>query len=68
MPRAWQAWPTPRGDAAFSSGVLPDSTASLLVRVRDGRVLVAMTTRMVPAGLIHAHVLRAVGCGLAGAD
>ena len=28
-------------------------------RVRDGRVLVAVTTRLVPVGLIHAHVLRA---------
>jgi CubicO group peptidase (beta-lactamase class C family) len=50
---------TPRGDVAFSSGALPGSTASLLLRVRDGRVLVAVTTRLVPVGLIHAHVLRA---------
>ncbi len=50
---------TPRGDVALSSGSLPGSTASLLVRVRDGRVLVAMTTRQVPVGLIHTRVLRA---------
>jgi CubicO group peptidase (beta-lactamase class C family) len=49
---------TPRGDMAFSSGALPGSTASLLVRVRDGRVLVAMTTRLMPVHLIHARVLR----------
>ena len=50
---------TPRGDVALSSGSLPGSTASLLVRVQDGRVLVAMTTRQVPVGLIHTRVLRA---------
>lgn len=50
---------TPRGDVAFSSGSLPGSTASLLVRVRDGRVLVAMTTRQAPVGLINTYVLRA---------
>lgn len=50
---------TPRGDVALSGGSLPGSTASLLARVRDGRVLVAMTTRQVPVGLIHTRVLRA---------
>lgn len=50
---------TSRGDVALSCGALPGSTASLLMRIRDGQVLAALATRLVPSGLIHARVLRA---------
>lgn len=48
---------TPRGDVAFVSGMLPGSVATLLFRVRDGSVLVAVTTRLVPVDLIRHRLL-----------
>lgn len=49
---------TPRGDVAFVSGMLPGSAATLLIRVRDGSVLVALATRLIPVDLIHDRLLR----------
>jgi CubicO group peptidase (beta-lactamase class C family) len=50
---------SPRGDLAMAGGALPGSTASLLVRVRDGRVHLAVTTRNVALDRIGDRVLRA---------
>jgi CubicO group peptidase (beta-lactamase class C family) len=58
--RAGLGWVlSPRGDLASCGGALPGSTASLVVRVRDGRVHLLLTNRNVAPDRIDERVLRA---------
>jgi CubicO group peptidase (beta-lactamase class C family) len=49
---------SPRGDVAAHGGAAPGITASLLSRVRDNRVHVTMTNRLIPLDAIDGRVLR----------
>jgi CubicO group peptidase (beta-lactamase class C family) len=58
--RVGLSWLIPsRGDVVVHSGVGPGSTASLLLRRRDGRVLVTLASRMTPLDRIEERVLSA---------
>ena len=50
---------SPRGDLALHAGAGPDATASLVLRIRDHRTHVVLTSRMVPLNTIEARLLRA---------
>jgi CubicO group peptidase (beta-lactamase class C family) len=49
----------PRGDTAFVSGLGPDATASLSVRIRDNRTHLMVTSRLIPDDSIDDRMLRA---------
>lgn len=48
----------PRGDTAFLSGASVDGVASLTVRIRDNRVHLVMTNRLIPIDPIDDRMLR----------
>jgi hypothetical protein len=48
----------PRGDTAFLSGASVDAVASLTVRIRDNRVHLVMTNRLIPIDPIDDRMLR----------
>ena len=50
---------SPRGDLAVHAGAGPDATATLGLRIRDHRVHVVLTSRMIPVDPIEARLLRA---------
>ena len=50
---------SPRGDLAMHAGAGPDATASLGLRIRDHRMHVVLTSRMIPVNAIEARLLRA---------
>ncbi len=50
---------SPRGDLAVHAGAGPDATASLGLRIRDHRMHVVLTSRMIPINPIEARLLRA---------
>jgi ABC-2 type transport system ATP-binding protein len=50
---------SPRGDLAVHAGAGPDATATLGLRLRDHRVHVVLTSRMIPVDAIEARLLRA---------
>ncbi len=50
---------SPRADVAMTGGGLPGCAASLLLRIRDGRVHVSLTSRLIAVDRVSDGVLRA---------
>ena len=56
------------GEMAGLPGVAPGSSASLVVRVRDGRTHAALSNRLTPVESVNGRVLRAMDRAAAAAD
>jgi len=59
-PRAGLGWLiAPRGDVAFHAGAGPEATATLTTRIRDHRIHLVQTSRLIPVNSIETRLLRA---------